>query len=306
MKKKGIVICALIIVITLLLTACFNNSDKSFDNNDDYGETHSDSFIDETDNEENEYKLDGVENGYVIKNEDGIVELKSYTSRSNMLNPCYDTEDSETGFIMVWKNANEIIPKIRKDDKIAIYDTYDEIKVVPVGNAIPLYMVPLNFGSDPVRDVAEFPVNMEANGIHFAYPSDNIDFDSGELLNPGNPLTECNDKDLTSFVNDNSDNFVYNTNGDGWGLASYRKYKVIKGEKNQEFTFGGYVGTDWKEFTSKACIEYYKIYANKNGDKISKSIPTKKTKNGYFTVDFSKFKSGVYYISTYNVFVELV
>lgn len=310
MKKKSALAIVLLIAILLLFSACFN-SGKGMTNSYNITQensvmTQSDTTVSTNNIDKNEYQLNSVKNGYVKKNEDNIIELKSYTDRCNMFNPCYDKEDSKTGFILVWKNANEEIPKIRKKDKIGIYDTYTEIKIVPLGNAKPSYMVPLNFGSDPVRDVAEFPVNMEDNGIHFAYPSDNIDFDSGELLTPGNPISECNEKDLTYFVNKNSDNFVYDTKGDGWGLASYRKYKVIKGEKNQEFTFGGHVGTDWTEFTSKACIEYYKIYANKNNDKISKTVPTEKTKDGYFTVDFSNLKSGIYYIVTYDVFIELV
>jgi hypothetical protein len=163
-------------------------------------------------------------------------------------------------------------------------------------------MVPLNFGDDPTGDdVDDFPDNLGGNGLTFAYPSDNIDFDSGDLLNPGNPLVECNNEDLTKFVNSNCDSFVYSAN-----FSLYRGYKVVTGDKNQEFTFGGYVGTQWQEFTSKACVEYYKIYANKNGEKITKTIPTEKTKDGYFKVDFSSIDSGIYYVSTYNTFIELV
>ncbi len=311
-KKKLIILGVIVLIIIIIAIARAGSLSKSTENEYKYtveSEVSKDDYIEEEtsiNTVEDEYVLSGVENGFVTENDKGFIELRSFSSRSNMLNPCYDTHDSETGFILVWKNANEIIPKISKNSIIGITDTYEEIKLVPVGSNKPQYMIPLNFGADPVRDVAEFPNNLENNGIHFAYPSDNIDFESGDLLLPGNPLVECNNVDLTTFVNDNCDKFVYDTNGGGWGLRQDRGYRVINGDKNQEFTFGGYVGTEWHEFTSKACVEYYKIYANENGDKITQAIATEKTKEGYFTVDFSNLEKGVYYVSTYNTFVEIV
>lgn len=255
---------------------------------------------------ENTLNVNITEDGFVDEYVDDAVLLKQYSNTCNELNPCYDSENSETGFILIWKNTDEIIPKIRRNQIVGITDSYEEVKIVPVGSSSPQYMVPLNFGNNPVEDVDDFPDNLNDNGIDFAYSNDNIDFDKGDLLKPGNPLTECNNEDLSTFVNNNCDTFVYDTNGGGWGLPQYRKYKVVAGNKNQEFVFGGYVYTEWQEFTTKACVEYYKIYANKNGDKLSKTIATKKTKNGYFSVDFSNIEPGIYYVSTYDTFIELV
>lgn len=88
-------------------------------------------------------------------------------------------------------------------------------------------------------------------------------------------------------------------------FSGFKGYKLLDGQKNEKFTFGGYVGTEWQEFVATANVEYYKVYYN-NGNSPDKIIPTEKTKNGYFSVDFSDLEPGIYYVSTYSTFIELV
>lgn len=233
----------------------------------------------------------GFVNEYIT---DGVILLTNYSPTANHDNMCYvvdmskvtDKSDLDVGFYFISKNADEIIPKIRKTETIGITNDYDEIDIIPIGSATPEYAVDFNFADvnytfDHAMATPEFLFSRK-NAVNFQ-------------------LSECNGEDLTTFV--------YN-HGDGFRAfdAMWNDYSrlFVTGTKNEEFTFGGYVGTTWREVIKKADIEYYKIYQKDKNDSVALTIPTKKTKNGYFIVDFSNLSPGLYYISTFKSFVELV
>lgn len=298
----------IMILPILLICAAFTGCNNS--NNNDYT---SDKYIQNTDNIDNnteavetapnEYAItaDVDSDGYIVKNADGIIELYSYSETSHCLNPCYPKQWNEDGFILVWKNANEIIPKIDKNSTVAIYDSYEEITVIPINTSTPYYTVPLNFFGYDEEKVADFPNSLLGRGVIITSKDENIDFSVDNLLTPGNPLTECNGEDLETFINNNSVVFYHQVDAMLW-----HSYKILDTEKNKEFEFGGYVGTNWETFTSRACVEYYKVYPKSENQSISRTLTTEKTKNGYFTVDISTLDSGIYYVSTYNTFIEIV
>lgn len=313
-KKKKVIIIIVSVFLAIVLIASLGKGKNNKKNNGPINapvvtETETPSIDDgdaPVENEDDESEEDGIvdANGYVIPESEGYIKLANYGLLSSILDPCYDKQGDEVGFILVWKNADKAIPKIKKSSLVGITDTYTEIKVIPIGDNEPQYMVPINFGNDPVDDVADFPETITGHNLYSGSEyNDNVDFQLPEkLLSPGNPLTECNGEDLKEFVDKNCDTFVWPI--DQWNVG-YDKYKVIKGNKDQEYTFGGYVGTEWKEFKSKACIEYYKLYAKEKDDKLSKHISVEKTKEGYFKVDLSKLDNGIYYVDEYSTFIEI-
>ena len=78
-------------------------------------------------------------------------------------------------------------------------------------------------------------------------------------------------------------------------------YKLLTCNKNEKLVFGYYVGTKWEESTVKASIEYYKAYYGNSID-----ITPEKTKKGYFTVDITGLKKGLYFVKNYEQFIEIV
>lgn len=227
------------------------------------------------------------QDGFVPVNKDGVIELKEASGRC--FHPCYDKSYDER-YILVFKNVDTTIPKIKKEETIGIYtNNYESIWMLPVDVSSPKYTVNMNFYRE--ERVGACPSIFWSDGtIYTTMP----DF-SGHYA----PISECNGIDLETFINKNSEYFYHirNLSSDG--------YKLLIAQKNQQFEFGGYVGTKWESFIAKADIEYYKIDAYSD-DSECKKIPVEKTKNGYFTVDFSNLKPGFYYIVEYSSFVELV
>lgn len=269
-----------------------------FDMDDEDSQEPNDFNANEEDSQESKEDDD-----YYIEEIDGFVELKNYSKLSSSLQYCYnstdDYYDKSNPFRFIWKNANETIPKIRKESTIGITNPWEEVNLVKIDPADAQYMIPMNFWDDLIDDeemVDNYPDKLSRTIGQY---SDNFDFDTGDLLSPGNPLVECNDTDLTEFVNENSFTFFeYAT------AFSFYGYKLIQGEKDEEFKFGGYVGTEWQEFIATPNVEFYKVYYSNTDSFIE--IPTEKTKNGYFSVDFSDLEPGIYYVSTYQTFIELV
>lgn len=239
--------------------------------------------------------------GYVDAYIGDAIHLFSYSKSSASFNPCYDYvddayDDNVLRYIVCWKNANEMIPKIDKNALVGITDANDEISLLPINGESPTYAVPVNFANNVTReqdDVYSLPDFIDVKS----------DIDGTDLKNQLKQSTECNGQNLKTFINANSDYFVYR--GGTMGGPLWECYKLLIGEKNQEFTFGGYFGTNWEEMSAVACLEYYKIPENKNENTFQK-VKTEKTKNGYFKVDLSGLDSGIYYVSTYDTFIELV
>lgn len=301
--KKPIAWFSVLLALSLLFTACGESSSPTVNYGDSAVNASTMPATTESVTEpENTIPLTITldSEGYVPLNEDGIVELKSYSETSYELNPCTTTySDYSNAYIVVWKHADEPIPKIKKDTTVGIYNTYDSIDIVPIGDTMPQYTVPLNFfdsgfgmGSDD-GTVDDFPDELTATTKYFP--------DKNDLMSPGCPLTECNGQELVEYVNSHSSVFYYEMSYYSVG------YKLLNAQKNEEFTFGGYVGTEWREITVPAYLEYYNVHkSNTSQEKITQTVATEKTKNGYFAVDFSGFEPGIYYVATYDTFIELV
>lgn len=223
MKK---VFLSFVIVLSLVLftNSCAVSSNSKVDDsnssdisNNDFQQ---DSFVDAKSGSD---KLDLTEtlsqttedDGEYVEEINGFVELKSYSKRSSHCDACYDTIDDRYNknnpFVFIWKNANESIPKIRRDSVVGITSPWENIYVIKINTDEARYMVPLNFWyyiTDDEEEVEDMPHKLsDTIGLY----SDNFEFDTGDLLSAGNPLEECNDQDLTEFVNDNS--FAFFRNG---------------------------------------------------------------------------------------------
>lgn len=230
------------------------------------------------------------QDGFVPVNKDGVIELKGAGGRC--FHPCYDKSYYER-YILVFKNVDTTIPKIKKEATIGIYtNNYESILLLPVDVSSPKYTVNMNFYRLNKELVETRPSIFWSYGSQYTTMPDF----SGRYA----PISECNGIDLETFINKNSEYFYHMRD-----ISSHDGYKLLTAQKNQQFEFGGYVGTKWESFIAKADIEYYKIDAYSD-DNENKEIPVEKTKNGYFTVDFSNLKPGFYYILEYDCFVELV
>lgn len=282
---------AVIAAICLLFASCGKSSGNNSSYNDFNNQNNSTS--DESNSTENNTLTNDETIDVEKENADGIVEIrKPEHTKCDSRNPLKDA--SGNPFIFIWKNANEEVPKISKNSKVGIYETYGELDFIPIGTAEPQYTVPMNFIDE--RDVDDKP-DLFSGGIFYgnqgiSHYVDNADFDTGNYLKSGNPLEECNGEKLADFVNANCDTFD--------------SFKLIKAEKNQKFEFGYYYGTKWETFFVEACVEYYKVYPKTQDEKITITVPTQKTKEGYYSVDLSTMTPGLYYISTFQCFVELV
>lgn len=288
--KKFINILSMLAVITLLFSACGSKEPKN------ESITHSTTTqplttaalqtVPETTEQEDDF---------APTNKDGVIELQNGDCRA--LKPCYDTVPDDK-YILVFKSVNSTIPKIKKDATVGIYNNnYETIDVLPVDVSHPRYTVNLNFYFLNKENVHDYPERFLLSQNFSAYKGTK----DSQYLALTSPITECNGEDLTKFVNQNSEIFYYMR-----GITSHDGYKLLTAKKDQQFEFGGYVGTQWESITVKADVEYYKVNAYSDDNEKIKKIPVEKTKNGYFTVDFSGLKSGVYYILTYDTFVEIV
>ncbi len=72
-------------------------------------------------------------------------------------------------------------------------------------------------------------------------------------------------------------------------LSAY--YPILRAEKDEEFTFSYYSGTDYLSDTVVADRFYY--IAGGGNQRIS--LPIEKTQNGYFIVDYSALQPGLYH-----------
>lgn len=303
--KKPIALLSVLLALSLLFTACGESSSPTVNYGDSAANASTMPATTESVTEpENTIPLTITldSEGYVPLNEDGVVELKSYSKTASDENPCFtdysDWDVQEKKYIVLWKHADEPIPKIKKDSIIGIYETKETISLFPVDETTAQYTVPLNFFDEFTDEpdsgkVADNPYVF----LSEYFPKTELSIRGGHLYG----LTECNGQDLTEYVNNHSDVFY-----DKIGLAPVDGYKLLNAQKNEEFTFGGYNGTEWEEFTVQAYLEYIKVYQKPGGGVGSVKLPVEKTKNGYFQVDFSGLESGVYYVDTYNSFIEIV
>lgn len=234
----------------------------------------------------------------VSTNQDGVVELPKDSGFA--LKYCYD-KDIDDKYVVVFKHVDSIIPKIPQNATIGIYNDLESIDLLPVDISSPRYTVNLNFYWLYDDKVADHP-----GRIHYGEWFNNI-ADKSEInilksfWDNDIHFTECNNVDFETYVNQNSVIFHYYSVFDGSD-----DYKLLSAQKNQTFEFGGYKGTQWESFTTKADVEYYSVNAYSDDNVKIKRIQVEKTKNGYFTVDLSALKPGVYYVLEYDAFIELV
>lgn len=306
--KKPIALLSVLLALSLLFTACGESSSPTVNYGDSAANASTMPATTESVTEpENTIPLTITldSEGYVPLNEDGIVELKSYSNTTSVDNPCYtdrsDWNVQEKHYIVLWKHADEPIPKIKKDSTIGIYDAKESVTLLPIDDTTAQYTVPLNFfddlanypDSENVENVASHP------GVYLPdyFPETKLRDTYGWYRLNG--LAECNGQDLTEYVNNHSHVFYRNS-------GSTSVVKLLKAQKNEEFTFGGYYGTEWEEFTVRAYWEYINVCQKPEGGYGAITLPVEKTKNGYFQIDFSGLESGVYYVDTYSSFIEIV
>lgn len=295
---------AVIAAICLLFASC----GKSSGNNSSYNDfnNQNNSISDESNSTENTIKNNEADDsgkestiplkitldsdGFVPLNSDGVVQLSSYSETAdNLVYACSRYGENDKTFFVLYKHADEHIPKIKINADIGIYENKEEINLYSIKGVAPKYTIPLNFHALSGAYVDDESVDVSPEYFHlskyvnFAYNLQATD------------LEECNGEDIKTYVNSRS-NIFHETH------TPYHEYKLIDAEKNEEFTFGFYKGTAWEEFTVKAIVEYYEVDAAKPPI----SVPIERTKNGYFKVDFSNLKAGLYYVPTYNSFIELV
>lgn len=296
---------AVIAAICLLFASC----GKSSGNNSSYNDfnNQNNSISDESNSKENNtlnndnandsgkestipLKITLDSEGFVPLNSDGVVQLTNYSDTANKLvYACSRYSENNKKFFVFDKHADEKVPKIKINADIGVYDNKEEINLYSIKGVAPKYTIPLNFHNLSGAYVDDESVDVSPNYFHldqyanFAYNLQTIE------------LEECNEEDIKTFVNSRS-NIFHETH------TPFHEYKLIDAGKNEEFTFGFYKGTAWEEFTVKAIVEYYEIDATKPPI----SVPIERTKNGYFKVDFSNLEAGLYFVSTYNSFIELV
>lgn len=245
-----------------------------------------------------ENTINSSDSNDIEENEDGVVRLNQYTETAHCISGDgllfygqnrFDNKDDK--FYFICKDVEDKIPSINKSETIGIYTAFydNELTFIPIMDD-PRYTVNLNFG-DIIGDgsgVYNFPKEL----IRHTFGG-NGDFASSGLIDPGNPLTECNGKDLTDYINSRSIGF--------YSLFDGSDYKILEAERNEKFIFGGYVGTAYKTVDIVADKEFY--LAKTNG---VFTLPIERTKNGYFTVNLSDVDPGVYYIDEYDTFVRFV
>lgn len=119
--KKPIAWFSVLLALSLLFTACGESSSPTVNYGDSAVNASTMPATTESVTEpENTIPLTITldSEGYVPLNEDGVVELKSYSKTASDENPCFtdysDWDVQEKKYIVLWKHADEPIPKIKK------------------------------------------------------------------------------------------------------------------------------------------------------------------------------------------------
>ncbi len=303
-KKKLIIIIAAVVIGLILISGIghMHLSEKSTGDYNGSSLNNDNTDMDEAVKQESEN--DNIE---FSKTEDGeAYVLENLSPSSYFLYPCYNSSDDtrNNAFCFIWKNTNESIPKLNKKDKVGIYKTLDEVELIRVDEK-PNYTVAMNFIKGDGYPKAFQDDGFGSNNISgITNAHNNIDFDVGNIAHNGNPITECNEKELNEFIDANCDLFFYHE--PTFGYHSDKGYKLLNAKKNEKFVFGGYVGTSYESFEAKATVEYYKILDVANGNETAFYAPVNKTKNGYFEVDLSEVEPGIYFATDFYQFVELI
>lgn len=237
------------------------------------------------------------ENGFVNEYVNDAIILRQYSKTSHILGSlgcCYDYDDSLKKKCYIYKDANEPIPKIKKNSLVGVTDGQEYIEYIYAGYKKPIYMIYANFcyhfGDDKQIETRTAFIDTF--------------YETGCILKQLDEITEINNEEASTFVKNHSI-------GVGINYSNLpNKYIFITGDKNEEFVFGGFPenSSEYTEVKLKASTEVYKCkYVEGNAGFVEPEIIyTQKTKNGYFSVDFSNLPNGIYYIETYQSFIELV
>lgn len=296
--KRIILSTAIICLILVSFTACFssNNSDDS-----DYVDVGNDDFVDNADDLGdvaadadddfgNDVVLDDNED-YKDDNNvpDGVLELKTFSQCYFMDYICdeIDDETDDEFFGLAFKKADDIIKKLDGSQTIAIYTSYDTVRFVPVVSEA-RYTVVFDFADRINYETGK--INVDSFPEKLFHTLSNVSLNG--LTDPGHPIEECNGVPLDEFISENGKQYFVNT-------GYLDPHLFLDAEKNETFTFGGYIGTQWTEADVKADIEYYEIDG-------AITIDSEPTQNGYFTLDCSDLAPGLYYVVEFDTFVEMM
>lgn len=281
--KKIILSIVVLCMILVPFTACSgDNSDIDVEYIDDY-------YSDDAENIDNDAVNDNEDNQNDSNELDGVLELKTF-SKCYFMDYICDEIDDETDdefFGLAFKKADDIIKKLDGSQTIAIYTAYDEVRFVPVVSEA-MYTTVLDF-ADRIDyetgriNVASFPDKLLHTLSHVSLNG---------LTDPGHPIEECNGEPLDEFISANGKQYFVST-------GYLYPHLFLDAEKNETFTFGGYIGTQWTEAEVKADIEYYEIDG-------AITIESEPTKNGYFALDCSGLTPGLYYVVEFDTFVEMM
>ena len=285
-----------VLLINLLLALCLipllMSSCSSKNNTSDFASEQIDTTIDSIVEETEEQIPEDNPEEYIELNEDGVAPLDGKYSEN-----CFsydrgfdqvvngelelpDRDDLAKWFHIYTKKADERIIKLRQSDTVGIYSDEEKITFIPITSS-PQYTLPLNF-ADSNGDIDKVNKQPEEFGNF-----------SGNYA-AGAEIVEVNGEDISKYVNNNCYDFQTND--------EYLKcFKLLTCNKDEKLIFGYYIGTKWVETTVQASIEYYKAYY---GNSIE--IIPEKTKKGYFTVDITSLKKGLYFVKNYKQFIEIV
>ncbi len=283
---KKIISSILIVLLAFSFISCSRNSTPS--------ETES-----EVISEQEVNNLEESNSSFAPRNADGLEELSvdmdsGTHAKSNIKEGYYDEpfdEDEKTD-MLVSRYCYQAPVKVHKNELTAVTGTnkFTYFGLYKIKQTEPYYTIPYNFAD---LDNKRFQED-EVYCLPYTFP-DNKHY-PGDFM-----IDEIDGVDLKEAINSNYRFFT-----SGWKNiyeSNIYYYKLYNLKKGQTVTMGGYVQTEWKEITLTADVEYYLI---EDSDNNSIKCDVQKTKNGYFTVDLSKFENGLYYFSAIHTVIELV
>lgn len=288
--KKIIVLC--LVIISVFLFGCNSESNKQYE----------DTISEITNSNHTEYKSDNyyatpettnyVRTDYAEKNEDGVYDFLKKTDvwynydvesfTGSLMDYCYLSGKEYKFFLS--KKSNPTIEKYKRSEVFGVYYNTDTIKLIPITEEF-RYTPNLSFCySGTATTLDKFDVSKAPDSITYPRGSQFNFHDSDEI--------EVNGVDYYEFIDKNTVKF------DVKGL--YENYILIDAQKGDTFTFGGYKGTAW---TTYDFVADFPFCVMETYNEISFDV--QKTRNGYFTVDFSSVTPGLYYVYGYDNVIEI-
>ncbi|MCQ2483934.1 MAG: hypothetical protein MJ168_01225 [Clostridia bacterium] len=227
-------------------------------------------------------------------NQDGVYDLGSFGSWRCLDAVFYESDYDATSAInlkkenkkyFVYSSIDHKIGSFNKNSTTAIYSDFQEINLIKITDN-KSYTYDINFTITSGYNCSKYQVTECVEPISGGYPLFNF-LDSDEI--------EINNEDYEKYVKKNSFCFVNYQ----FSLI-YDGYMILKSQKGDRIEVGGYHGINWDTYEFQADTQYYIV-----NDKDKVTIPTQKTRNGYFTVDLSNLENGLYYYKELDAIINI-